>query len=142
MRRFNFGSGDKEGESAQGPTGDGGESPRSESWLPVGREGWEQAGDRPAPMHSEREHGLEGAQTPEGDVAHPSAPSQEPDTAAPTRISEGDGARGGDDSGNGSQQTTEVPVGGGQASQAQPADEAHQTAEAQARGAEGVPDPE
>jgi phospholipid/cholesterol/gamma-HCH transport system ATP-binding protein len=35
--------------------------------------------DEPAPVHEEREHGLEGAQAPEGEVAHSSAGSSEPE---------------------------------------------------------------
>jgi phospholipid/cholesterol/gamma-HCH transport system ATP-binding protein len=53
---------------------------RSESWMPAGREEPEPRGDEPAPVHDEREHGLEGARTPETEVAHPTAPTPQPDT--------------------------------------------------------------
>jgi phospholipid/cholesterol/gamma-HCH transport system ATP-binding protein len=98
VRRFSFGGKGKDtGEGEQAPTS--GEQPQaqeqqstappepssSDSWVPKQDEPF---ADEPAPIHSEREHGLEGAQTPESEVAHPSAPSEEPETAR----HEGDGA--------------------------------------------------
>jgi phospholipid/cholesterol/gamma-HCH transport system ATP-binding protein len=119
MRRFNFGGGEQEGDegqaSAQDASGSDGAqgSGKSQSWLPEGREDWEHSGDEPAPMQGE--HG-----------------SGEPGSTAPT-VESSDGS-------GGSQQP--APVAEGRASEALPATEAHQTAETQARGAEGVPDAE
>ncbi|MEA2161384.1 MAG: phospholipid/cholesterol/gamma-HCH transport system ATP-binding protein [Solirubrobacteraceae bacterium] len=124
MRRFNFGDkseGDGE-ENAEGSTPAEGESPasptsaseagtasestaggepKSDSWLPAGREDWEHPGDEPAPIGGEH------------------------DSARDERA------------GSGASTESEVPVAGGQASQAQPATDAQATAETQARGAAG-----
>jgi phospholipid/cholesterol/gamma-HCH transport system ATP-binding protein len=62
-------------ESSPSPPADSG------SWLPRDQEGWQSPSDEPAPIRSEREHGLEGAQTPESDVAHPESSSQQPESA-------------------------------------------------------------
>jgi phospholipid/cholesterol/gamma-HCH transport system ATP-binding protein len=51
--------------------------------MPPGDEAWQTRPDEPAPIHQEREHGLESAQTPEPEIAHPVAPSEEPSYAAP-----------------------------------------------------------
>jgi phospholipid/cholesterol/gamma-HCH transport system ATP-binding protein len=108
MARFGFGRGkDQEQQPSQGsrpedtsgsqPPGD--EEPRSpwsppeaaseRSWMPPGEGAWEQRSDEPAPIHEEREHGLEGAQTPEQDVAHPNAPSEQPAGAGEQQDSDG-----------------------------------------------------
>jgi phospholipid/cholesterol/gamma-HCH transport system ATP-binding protein len=70
-------SGSSGGPSASAESSGGGAS----SWVPSQGEPTTQRSDEPAPVHEEREHGLEGAQTPESDVAHPTSDSEEPDTA-------------------------------------------------------------
>jgi phospholipid/cholesterol/gamma-HCH transport system ATP-binding protein len=64
----------------------GAEDTRAESWMPAGQDEPEPRGDEPAPVNDEREHGLEGAQTPETEVAHPTAPSRQPEAAADTEL--------------------------------------------------------
>jgi phospholipid/cholesterol/gamma-HCH transport system ATP-binding protein len=49
-----------------------------ESSPPDG-DGASQRADEPAPLHDQREHGLEGAQTPEDEVAHADAPTAHAD---------------------------------------------------------------
>ncbi len=103
MRRFSFGRGNKDDEEgATSEMSDGGSSSASgsgdegsaDSWLPAEDS---QRSDEPAPMQSEREHGLEGAQTPESEVAHPTSESEEPASA------EGDGRGDGQGGGDGGQ---------------------------------------
>jgi phospholipid/cholesterol/gamma-HCH transport system ATP-binding protein len=100
VRRFSFGGKGRPGDGEQGAGSEQPQAgasdqapeqestpppqssePASESWVPQQEEPWAPASDEPAPIHSEREHGLEGAQTPEGEVAHPTSSSEEPETA-------------------------------------------------------------
>jgi phospholipid/cholesterol/gamma-HCH transport system ATP-binding protein len=55
-RRFNFGgkSDDEENPEGSPPASD---EPKTDSWLPAGREGWEQSGDEPAPIGGEHDSG-------------------------------------------------------------------------------------
>jgi phospholipid/cholesterol/gamma-HCH transport system ATP-binding protein len=108
VRRFSFGGKRQEDDSEQqaaapeeaetqqhAPT-DGGATaesgtPSPSPWVPQQaaqqsdeqqhQSAWEPATDEPAPVHSEREHDLEGAQTPEDEVAHPTSPGEEPAAA-------------------------------------------------------------
>jgi phospholipid/cholesterol/gamma-HCH transport system ATP-binding protein len=120
MRRFNFGgkSNDEGGESpegsapaegetgtpnaaeaapespsAEGPGSAPADEPKSDSWLPAGREGWEHPGDEPAPIHDESgsahdgqdgqaNGGGEGSHEPEVPVAGGHASSAQPASEA------------------------------------------------------------
>src|SRR5438270_9725602 len=62
-------SGQDAGEESRSPWSPPGASP-DDSWTEPGQGAWEPRTDEPAPIHEEREHGLEGSQTPEQDVAH------------------------------------------------------------------------
>jgi len=175
--------------SAGGSGFGAGQERDAESWLPATPERWEDssrdregepadadesagAGDEPAPLLTEGEHGLEGAQTPEGGVAHSSEPAGEEDhedREEPGDLHDGEdsehdhdgsahehdhdgGAHEPDHDGGahdherngGSRHEHEhvaegaagvaAVVAGGGASEAQPASEAHETAQMQARG--------
>src|SRR5947209_6520188 len=91
MRRFKFGSGGKDDEETGGSeqaaeesaqpssaseTQTGGEEGSSRSWMSDSESEWVQP-DKPAPVHSESQHDLEGAQTPESEVAHAEGPQGE-----------------------------------------------------------------
>jgi phospholipid/cholesterol/gamma-HCH transport system ATP-binding protein len=128
MRRFNFGGKGKdegeqppegsmpaEGESAEGETGAASQAPPTSTP--------ETASEAPSAPSAARQESTTDSWLPAGREGwdHPS------DEPAPIHDSEGE---------------SEVPVAGGQASAAQPAAEAQDTAETQARGAAGVPDGE
>ncbi len=189
MRRFSFGGKNKDDDgqpdggrseqatdeqrTAAGSGFGAGEERGAESWLPGGREDSRRdrvgeppgAGDQPAPLHTEGEHGLEAAQAPEEGVAHPAGPSGEEDHE--DREEHGgshhdggdpehdhDGGEHDHDGGehdrdgsshhdHGREHVAEGAAGaaglaavvaGGRASEAQPAAEAHETAQMQARG--------
>jgi phospholipid/cholesterol/gamma-HCH transport system ATP-binding protein len=72
VRRFPFGGNEE---------GDGEQQAAPEDAPTRQHEPYEQPSDEPAPIHAEREHGLEGAQTAETEVAHPTSELQEPGIA-------------------------------------------------------------
>jgi phospholipid/cholesterol/gamma-HCH transport system ATP-binding protein len=95
MRHFSFGAqrGHDRVPAPESPPDDqGAEGPSLEEQQQSA-----QRGDKPAPISSEREHDLEGAQTPESEVAHPSGGSSEPPWAQIGRDDEDADRDGGQD---------------------------------------------